>query len=101
MSKIFLSILFIALFTITYTLGYSDKALEGKEIYLEAKCSQCHFSGSKFITKATNKAQQAKDYKSLKGWISGCNGVFDAQWFDDEIELVANYLNETHYKFIK
>jgi hypothetical protein len=37
----------------------------------------------------------------MKGMVSACQIQHDAQWFDDEEDDVAMYLNKEYYHFIQ
>ena len=81
----------------TSSFALSDKAQEGKELYLDANCKQCHGNGENFDVKN----HKAKEMDSLNRWVRNCDSALDTGWFPEEQENVAQYLNETHYKYKK
>ena len=88
---------FLAVFILlisTNAFALSDKAAQGKELYLDANCNQCHQKAENFDVK-NNKA---KDMNSLTRWVRNCDSALDTGWFPEEQESVAQYLNEVHYK---
>jgi hypothetical protein len=81
----------------TNSFALSEKALEGKELYIEASCTQCHGDIGTFDMKnkkATNKLQ-------LTQWVINCDANLDIGWFPEEQSNVVEYLDETHYKYKK
>ncbi len=40
-----------------------------------------------------------QDYKKLHKAVDACRFANDAEWFDDESEVVVEYLNDKYYKF--
>ena len=65
----------------------------GKKL-LDEQCMKCHDDSvytraNRFIT---NKA-------ALRKQVDRCHLNTGAQWFDTDVDDVANYLNETYYKF--
>ena len=89
--------MFLLMVNLAFASDIQKKA--GRELYLQAKCSKCHLSDYKFVNKVKNKNNKAGDYESLRGWVSGCNVVFSAEWFDNEVDLVTYYLNSIYYHF--
>lgn len=69
---------------------------EAKEMFDEAKCMECHnisdFGGS---------TSKAKDYHQLLAKVDACQRGNDAEWFDEDSGMVADYLNKVFYKFKK
>lgn len=75
----------------------------GKALH-DKSCASCHNSMmpdgkgeelySEFSRKSTNLAQ-------LKGMVEFCANRTNSGWFEEEIEHVSRYLNETYYKFSK
>ena len=99
MKHIVFNSLLMFLLVMNFAFASDSKKKEGRELYLQAKCSKCHLSDYKFVNKVKNKANKAGDYESLRGWVSGCNVVFSAEWFDNEVDLVTYYLNSIYYHF--
>ena len=73
----------------------------GKALYDKAKCDACHASlmggdGSKLYTRPDHKLKSAD---ALLKQVKFCAAQVGAQWFPDEEEQVAAYLNQQYYKF--
>jgi hypothetical protein len=67
----------------------------GKALHAE-HCGQCH--GTEVYTREDRRVQ---DYSALWNQVQRCEQSLNLQWFDDDIENVTAYLNETYYKFPK
>ena len=70
-------------------------AEEGKELFEEAKCMECHNSSD------FDSSKKVKNFHQLEGRVQACQLNTDAGWFDEDTHSVATYLNETHYKLKK
>ena len=73
----------------------------GKALFDKAKCDACHASlmggdGAKLFTRPERKMKSAE---ALLKRVTFCAGQVGAQWFPDEEEHVAAYLNQQYYKF--
>ena len=73
----------------------------GKKLVEEAKCSTCHISmfggdGSKIFTREDRKT---KTPKTLSTRVTGCKTQLGINWFPEDEEHVAAYLNQQYYKF--
>ncbi len=82
----------------------SASAIEGRELYLEAKCQKCHLQDDKFDPNSIKKKgllSKIKDKKGIHKWVVDCDSFFNVGWFPEEADKVTNYLNEYHYKFKK
>lgn len=80
---------------------YADDFEDGRTLYLEAKCQECHLQDSKFDPNSIKKEGtnfKATDLKQIKKWVINCDNYFDIGWFPEEQENVANYLNKNFYK---
>ncbi len=66
---------------------------KGKELH-EFNCLSCH--GTEVYTRE-NRMIGSMD--SLITQVNRCNVNLNTGWFDDEVEAVARYLNESYYKF--
>lgn len=90
MKKIFL----IFWLTISFA-AFADDS-EGKELFDEAKCMECHnksdFAGS---------TSKVKTFHQMDGAVDACQINNNAEWFDEDRKMVSDYLNETFYKFKK
>lgn len=73
----------------------------GKKLMDAAKCDTCHVQmfggdGSKIYTRDNRRVQSASQ---LLSQVRFCATQVKANWFPEEEEHVAAYLNQTHYKF--
>jgi cytochrome c peroxidase len=73
----------------------------GKALFDKAKCDACHASlmsgdGNKMFTRADRKMKSAD---ALLRQVQFCAAQVGAQWFADEEQHVASYLNQQFYKF--
>ena len=60
----------------------------------DGNCMKCHDDGmykreDRFI----------KDIQGLRTQVQRCELNLGLQWFDEQIDDVTNYLNQTYYKF--
>jgi hypothetical protein len=70
---------------------------------VEKNCISCHAAkyggdGSAIYTRDNRKVINASQ---LLTQIRNCNTMLGLKWFEDEELHVANYLNQTYYKFDK
>jgi len=79
----------------TNTFALSDKAQEGKELYADANCKQCHGNIESFDFKN----HKAKNIDSITTWVKRCDANLETGWFPEEQMSVVEYLNEAHYKY--
>jgi cytochrome c2 len=73
----------------------------GKALFDKAKCGACHASmmggdGSGLFTRPERKI---KSPDALLKQVKFCATQAGAQWFPDDEEHVAAYLNQQYYKF--
>ncbi len=73
----------------------------GKVLFDNAKCNACHASlmggdGTRLFTRAERKISSAD---ALLKQVKFCAAQVGAQWFPEEEEHVAAYLNQQYYKF--
>ena len=61
---------------------------------VEKNCTSCH--GSEVYTRADRKIGSLS---ALKTQVEACNTNLDTGMFPDEVNAVANLLNEAYYKF--
>lgn len=91
--KIFRTFFLLAILLVTSNLLSYD-AENGKKLYYEAKCNECHIDSD-----YTSDERKVHDYARLQWRVQRCDFTMDAGWFDEDIEDVATYLNESFYKF--
>lgn len=76
-------------------------AASGKKLH-DPKCVSCHNSmfpdkdGSQLYSEMFRKADSAA---KLRGMIEFCSNRTNAGWFEEDIQHVGRYLNDTYYKF--
>jgi mono/diheme cytochrome c family protein len=73
----------------------------GGKLFADAKCMACHAQrfggdGSGIFTRPERKVKSAD---ALLKQIRACVTQLNVQWFPDEEEHVAAYLNQRYYKF--
>jgi len=81
----------------TNVFALSEQAQEGKELYLDANCVQCHGNDGSFDIKN----HKAKDIAGLASWVRACDATLETGWFPEEQSSVIKYLNESYYKYNK
>ncbi len=70
-------------------------AEDGKELFEEAKCMECH-NAEDF-----DNSKKVKNFHQLQTRVDACQRNTGAEWFDEDTHDVAEYLNKEHYKFKK
>jgi mono/diheme cytochrome c family protein len=68
-------------------------ATRGEVLYL-TQCINCHSAKEHWKHK-----NAVTDWKSLKIEVRHRQDMLSLDWSDEDIEDVARYLNDTHYKF--
>ena len=68
-------------------------AVRGKTLHDE-QCMKCH--GTEVYTRSD---RFIKDREALAKQVQRCQLSAGAQWFDDDVNDVVDYLNTTFYKF--
>ena len=58
------------------------------------KCTACHESEV-----YTRQDRKVKSLEQLGSMVRACSTQTGAQWFDDEVEIVIEFLNKHYYKF--
>jgi cytochrome c553 len=76
-------------------------AAAGAKLFDEAKCNACHAQrfggdGSSAFTRPDRKVKSAD---ALIKQVRACVTQLNVQWFPDEEEHVAAFLNQKYYKF--
>ena len=102
MKPVFTTLLWLALTGVALAAPFpkSDPAA-GAKLFNEAKCDGCHAQrlggdGSSIYTRPDHKVKSAD---ALLKQVRACVTQLNVQWFPDEEEHVAAYLNEKYYKF--
>ena len=76
-------------------------AAAGQKLFDEAKCNACHAKrfGGDGSAAYTRPDRRVKSPDALLKQVRACVTQLNVQWFDDEQENVAAYLNQRYYKF--
>ena len=69
------------------------KAANGKKLFTQSKCNQCHTT-SVF----TRPDRKVNTLDALEAQVRRCDSNLNTNWFDDEIHDVTAYLNQQYYK---
>ena len=69
------------------------QADKGKDLF-EDKCTRCH-STELF----TREDRSVKNLEALSARVKACSIAAEAEWADDKISIVVEYLNKNFYKF--
>ncbi len=67
---------------------------EGLRLMKDANCAKCHQAKGYH-------PEKTPDYPALVKRVTACNNNFNSGWFDDDIETVSDYLNQTYYHYKK
>jgi cytochrome c5 len=73
----------------------TDSNHPGKLIH-DKHCMNCHDSGV-----YTRPDHKMKDYSMLSGQVRGCDANIGSKLSDEDMNKIADYLNEMYYKFPK
>jgi hypothetical protein len=81
----------------------APSAAEGEKLVKEKRCEACHNTKTLGSAKAIylRKDRKVTSWDKLKAQVAACNSQLDLQLFPEDEEHVAEYLNETYYKFKK
>ena len=71
----------------------------GKEIHNEG-CLTCH-KGNHDEAFYTRKDRKTENYKRLHTMVQMCDSRMGTAMFDEDMQLVTDYLNDSYYKFPK
>jgi len=88
-----------ALLLATTTAGAADVA-HGKKLH-DAHCTSCHISmtGGDGSLIYTRKNRRVSSLSALQAQVRRCDASLEFKMFDEDIEDVVAYLNQTFYKF--
>jgi mono/diheme cytochrome c family protein len=75
--------------------GQASEPAKGKAL-VEGNCVRCH--GPEVYTRSD---RRITNLPGLHKQVRRCEQMLGLTWFDDEIDEVANYLNQQYYKFDK
>jgi len=84
----------ICIIALVLTIASSPlQADKGKALY-EDKCTRCH--NTELFTRED---RSVKNLEGLKTRVKVCSISAEAEWADDKISNVVDYLNKNFYKF--
>lgn len=95
--KVTLTVTALLAFAATIFSTSASANAEAKALHDE-NCAGCHMvkHDAAFYGR---KGRKATDKASLRTWVSNCQLNFGLQWWDEDIDAVADYLNTNYYKF--
>lgn len=67
---------------------------EAKSLIDEAACMKCHVSEH-----FQHREKKVNNYKKLSDSVKRCATNNDAGWFDEDSDVVTEYLNKKHYHY--
>lgn len=79
---------------------YASDAENGEQLH-DDNCISCHKSqmggdANKIYTRSDRKV---KSFQGLKKQVGTCRDMLGLTWFDEEVDDVVAYLNQTFYHF--
>lgn len=86
------SCLALLLFSVAPLCSFADES--ETEFMVAEKCTACH--ETEVYTREDRKVQSLEQLGTM---VRACNTNTGAQWFDDEVDTVINYLDKHFYKF--
>lgn len=83
-----------------YTDAASADAAAGKALH-EQHCIACHtrLSNGEPTALYTRKDRLVTSLDGLRAQVRRCDQNLELRWFDDDIDNVVEYLNQTYYQF--
>jgi len=85
---------FLLLITIIFANILQADIHEGKELFNEAKCMDCHNEEDFAV-----REKKVNSLKKLTNSVSQCEFNRNVGWFDEEVRDVAHFLNKKYYGF--
>jgi hypothetical protein len=81
----------------------APSAAEGAKLVQEKRCETCHNNKTLGDAKAIylRKDRKVTSREKLKAQVAACNSELNLQLFPDDEEHIAEYLDQTYYKFKK
>ena len=86
------SVFVLALLSVSAWAG-GDDTLSGADLH-SAHCTRCH--GSEVYQRPQ---RLVNTYAELRQRVQQCELMAELGWFEEEVEAVAKYLNDTFYRF--
>ena len=85
--------LLAACFTATCP-GLQALDIENGQVLHDAHCTRCHQPDI-----YTREKRMVNSFSELQEQVRQCELMAELAWFDDEVEDVTAYLNESYYRF--
>lgn len=81
----------------------APSAAEGRKLVDDKKCETCHNNKTLGDAKAVylRKDRKVTSWEKLKAQVASCNSELNLQLFPEDEEHIAEFLNQTYYKFKK
>ena len=83
--------------------AFAADAAVGSKLVEEKKCEICHHNKTLGDARAVylRKDRRVTGWEKLKAQVAACNTELSLQLFPDDEEHIAEFLNQTYYKFKK
>jgi len=83
--------------------AFAADVAAGRKLVEEKKCEICHHNKTLGDAKAVylRKDRRVTSWEKLKAQVAACNTELNLQLFPDDEEHIAEFLNQTYYKFKK
>jgi mono/diheme cytochrome c family protein len=94
-SRLFSSVGLLTALTLPAGATLAADIAAGEQLHAK-HCGQCH--GTEVYTREDRKMN---DYAALEQQVRRCEQNIGLKWFEEDVENVAAYLNQTYYKFDK
>lgn len=93
----------LTLLAVAVPAAATPDAAQGRKLVEEKKCEICHHNKTLGDAKAIylRKDRKVTSWEKLKAQVAACNSELNLQLFPDDEEHVAEFLNQTYYKFKK
>lgn len=81
----------------------APSAAEGAKLVQEKRCEACHNSKTLGDAKAIylRKDRKVTGWEKLNSQVAACNSQLNLQLFPEDEAHIAEYLNQTYYRFKK
>ncbi|MBD3816572.1 MAG: hypothetical protein IE913_09015 [Halothiobacillus sp.] len=70
----------------------------GQELHAQ-HCAECHSAPHDAAFYTSKRAGKIKNLAGLNTMVQSCANHFNVPWFDEEVNAVSGYLNQTYYQF--
>ncbi|HUX81355.1 MAG TPA: hypothetical protein VMV35_00810 [Halothiobacillus sp.] len=65
----------------------------------QAECAGCHKAPHNAAFYESRRGKKLKSRASVSTMVQSCANHFNIAWFDEEVDAVTVYLNNTYYKY--